>query len=100
MDDWKFRDDEGDESDIVEVKRLQDRGKRILSFAVIPQKLQALCFIAQNWVTDYTFLRLPFLSSLHMINLIHEAWECAQDQEKAYPPRTKACKALVCQSQP
>jgi len=80
-DNQRLMDDEEDESDVVEVKRLQDRGKRIRSFAAILQKLQGLCFITQNWVTDYTFFRLPFLSSLDVINLIQEAWEWAQDQE-------------------
>jgi len=96
----QFRDDEGDESNVVEVKRFQDGGKRTKSFAAIPQKLQGLCVISQNWVTDYTFFRLPFLSSLDVMNLIQEVWEWAQDQEKAYPPRTKACEALVSLSQP
>ena len=99
-DDQRLRDDEEDESDIMEVKRLQDGGKRTRSFAAIPQKLQGLCFIAQKWVTDYTFFRLSFLSSLDVINLIQEAWEWAQDQERAYPPRTKACEALVSHVQP
>jgi len=48
METEQFRDDEGDESDVVEVKRLQDGGKRTRSFAAIPHKLQGLCFIAQN----------------------------------------------------
>jgi len=98
VNDQRLWDDEENESDVVEVKRLQDGGKRTRSFAAIPQKLQGLCFIAQNWVTDYTFFRLPFLSSLDVINLIQEAWEEAQDQERAYPLCTKACEALVSHS--
>jgi len=82
------------------VKRLQHGGKRTSSLAAIPLKLQGLCFTAQTWITNYTFFRLPFLSSLDVINLIQEAWEWAQDQEKAYPPSTKACEPLVSHSQP
>jgi len=46
-DDQRLRDDEEDESDIVEGKRLQDGGKRTWLFPTILQKLQGLCFIAQ-----------------------------------------------------
>jgi len=38
-DDQRLRDDEEDESNVIEVKRFQDRSKRTRSFAAIPQKL-------------------------------------------------------------
>ncbi|RPB18125.1 hypothetical protein L211DRAFT_854434 [Terfezia boudieri ATCC MYA-4762] len=36
-----------------------------------------------------------FLSALDIINLIDEAWEGAQDQEKSYLRRTKACEQVL-----
>ncbi|KAF8416583.1 hypothetical protein EV426DRAFT_578631 [Tirmania nivea] len=88
-------DDEASESDEVVVKQLLSNGKKSRSFAAILSELQSLCFIAQAWITDYTFFRLPFLSSLDVINLIHESWETAQDEKKSYLWRTKEYATLL-----
>ncbi|RPB18175.1 hypothetical protein L211DRAFT_854379 [Terfezia boudieri ATCC MYA-4762] len=85
---------DGSDSDVVEIKGLPNSGRKSRSFAAIPPKLQGLCYVAQNWVMDYTFFKCPFLSALDVINLIDEAWEGAQDQEKSYLRRTKACEQV------
>ncbi|RPB19005.1 hypothetical protein L211DRAFT_853566 [Terfezia boudieri ATCC MYA-4762] len=82
-------------SDIVEIKQLQHNGRKTRSFASIPHKLQGLCYLAQTFITDYTFFKLPFLSALDIINLVNEAWDWAQEHEKSYLKRTKACEAFI-----
>ncbi|RPB25704.1 hypothetical protein L211DRAFT_848029 [Terfezia boudieri ATCC MYA-4762] len=82
---------DGSGSDVVEIKQLQHSGRKTRSFASIPHKLQGLCYLAQTFITDYTFFKLPFLSALDIINLVDEAWDWAQEHEKSYLKRTKAC---------
>ncbi|KAF8415069.1 hypothetical protein EV426DRAFT_701826 [Tirmania nivea] len=92
--------DEVLELDEVVIKQLLSNSKKSQSFAAIPSELQSLCFITQAWITDYTFFRLPFLSSLDVINLIHESWKIAQDEEKSYLWRTKDSKVYTPESDP
>jgi len=77
------------------MKSLQCMGNKTRSFTSIPDKLQRLCYVAKEWVADYTLFNNPFLSSLEILNLIHEGWERADDTEKNYQERTKACDALI-----
>jgi len=72
------------DSDVIIVKSLQHVGNKTRSFTSILDKLQCLCYVAKEWVTDYTLFNNPFLSSLEILNLIHEAWERAEDMEKNY----------------
>jgi len=87
--------DEEYDSDVIIVKSLQHVGKVTRSFTAIPDKLQRLCYVVKEWVADYTLFNNPFLSSLDILNLIHEAWERAEDKENNYQERTKACDTLV-----
>jgi hypothetical protein len=87
--------DDDYDSDVMVVKSLQRVGRVTRSFSAIPDQLQRLCCVAKEWVANYTLFKNPFLSSLDVLNLIHEAWERAQDKEKSYTERTKACDALV-----
>ena len=85
--------------DLREVMHLKQSGRPSQSFLVIPQSLQGLYFVAQAWVTEYTYFKNPILNSLDVIHLVNDVWEFAQDTEKAYQKRTKACNSLVSYSQ-
>ena len=83
------------DSDVIQVKRLQESGRQTRSFAALPEKLQRLCYVAQTWVADYTLFQQPLLSALDVINLVNDAWRWAQDQEESYLQRTKDCSIFV-----
>jgi len=85
--------------DLGEVMRLKQTGWPSRSFLTIPQYLQGLCFVAQAWVSEYTYFKNPMLNSLDVIHLVNDTWEFAQDREKYYQKRTKACNSLVSYSQ-
>ena len=74
---------------------LEQTGRQSRSFIAIDSELQGLCFVAQALVTEYTYFRNPLLCALDVIHLVNEAWEFAQDREKTYLKRTKACDSLV-----
>ncbi|RPB18951.1 hypothetical protein L211DRAFT_899492 [Terfezia boudieri ATCC MYA-4762] len=85
----KFEDQEelrnsgnGSGSDVVEIKQLQHSSWKTRLFASILHKLQGLCYLAQTFITNYTFFKLPFLSILDIINLVDEVWDWAQEHEK------------------
>jgi len=82
-DEGALNDGESD-SDMIIVKSLQRMGNKTHSFTSIPDKLQRLCYVAKEWVADYTLFNNLFLSSLEILNLIHKAWERAEDTEKNY----------------
>jgi len=88
-------DDGENDSDVIIMKSLQHVGNKTHSFTSIPDKLQRLCYVAKEWVVDYMVFNNPFLNSLEILNLIHEAWERAENTEKNYQERTKACDTLV-----
>jgi len=77
------------------MKSLQCVRNKTRSFTSIPDKVQCLGYVAKEWVSDYTLLHNPFLSSLEILNLIKEAWERAEDVQMNYQERTKACDTLV-----
>lgn len=81
--------------DIGEVMRLEQTGRQSRSFLAIPQSLQGLCFVAQAWVSEYTYFKNPLLNSLDVIHLVNSVWDFAQDREKSYQKRTKTCDSLV-----
>jgi len=78
---------------------LEQSGHLSRSFLAIRRSLQGLYFVAQAWVTEYIYFKNPMLNSLDVIHLVNNAWEFAQDREKAYQKRTKACNYLVSYSQ-
>jgi len=79
--------------------RLEQTGWQSQSFLAIPQSLQELCFVAQAWVSEYIYFKNSMLNSLNVIHLVNDACEFAQDREKYYQKRTKACNLLVSYSQ-
>jgi len=50
------------DSDVIAMKSLQRVGNKTRSFTSIPDKLQRLCYVAKEWVADYTLFNNPFLS--------------------------------------
>jgi len=81
--------------DVGEVMWLEWTGRQSRSFIAIPQHLQALCFLAQAWVIEYTYFRNLLLNALDVIYLVNDTWNFAQDREKSYEKRTKACDSLL-----
>jgi len=78
-----------------DVMQLEQTGRESQSFVAIAPKLQPLCFVAQAWVSNYTYFYNLFVNSFDMIYLINDAWEFAQDHEKSYLMKTKLCATLV-----
>jgi len=60
-----------------DVMQLEQTGRGSRSFVAIAPELQPLCFVAQAWVSDYTYFYNPLLNSLDMIHLINNTWEFA-----------------------
>jgi len=77
-------DDGENDLDMIIMKSLQRIGNKTCLFISILDNLQRLCYMAKEWVADYTLFNNPFLSSLEILNLIHEAWKRVEDAEKNY----------------
>ena len=76
-------DDSVFDSNVVEIKRPQKSGRETRSIAALPDKLQRICCVAQAWISNYTLFSQLLLGALDMINLVNDAWEWVQDQEKS-----------------
>ena len=88
------------ESSVIVVKQLTTSKRKTRSFASVPDELQGLCYIAHTWVTDFTLFGNPFLNAMDMINMVHQAWEFAQDTEQNWAKRTDECGTMVNKHKP
>jgi len=59
--------------DLEDVIQLEEAEQGSRFFVAIGLELQPVCFVAQAWVSDYTYFRNHLLNSLDMIHLINDA---------------------------
>ena len=83
------------ESDVIVIQRPRETGRKSRSVNAIPNHLQRLCFVAIEWVTDFTFFTKPFIGSMEVIDMINDAWDWAQDAESSYHEKTTPCGTYV-----